>query len=94
MNAPIETALDYALDMLLRGDWDDPRQLPALAALMGEDLARHRDDVARAIHDGPNAQQQYANVGIGPHGWDECPYQDQYRADADAVLAYLTAEAS
>lgn len=45
--------------------------------------------VARAIHDGPNAQAQYVKEGIPVHGYGECPYRDQYLADADAVVVAL-----
>ena len=48
-----------------------------------------RTAIARAIHDGPNAQEQYAGAGIGPHSADECEWFGQYLADADAVLAVL-----
>ena len=49
-------------------------------------LDQFRDDIARAIHDGPNAQEQYRRAGIPVHPWSSCPYRDQYHADADAVL--------
>ncbi|MDJ1370647.1 hypothetical protein [Gulosibacter molinativorax] len=48
-----------------------------------------RTAIARAIHDGPNAQAQYRAAGIEPHPFGECAYTDQYLADADAVLAVL-----
>ncbi len=47
------------------------------------------EGVARAIHDGPNAQEQYRLAGIDPHPFDDCKYRDQYMADAEAVLDYL-----
>jgi hypothetical protein len=45
--------------------------------------------VAQAIHDGPNAQAQYVKAGVALHTWAACPYQEQYLADADAVLGPL-----
>lgn len=46
-----------------------------------------REAAAKAIHDGPNAQAQYARAGIQAHSWESCPWRSQYLADADAVLA-------
>lgn len=51
-----------------------------------------RERIARAIHDGPNAQAQYAEADIAPHPADECEWFDQYLSDADAVIAVLAAE--
>lgn len=48
-----------------------------------------RTSIARAIHDGPNAQDQYAKAGIFPHSFDDCSWREQYFADADAVLDVL-----
>lgn len=59
-----------------------------------EVVARVTDDgmaelIAQAIHDGPEAQKQYAAVGIAPHDWSSCRWQAQYRADAAHTLALL-----
>lgn len=43
--------------------------------------------LAEALHDGPNAQQQYRAAGIAPHAWEDCAYQEQYLADAGAGIA-------
>lgn len=51
-----------------------------------------RERIARAIHDGPNAQAQYAEADIAPHPADECEWFDQYLSDADAVIVVLAAE--
>lgn len=48
-----------------------------------------RTAVARAIHDGPNAQDQYVKAGIFPHTFDDCSWREQYVADADAALDVL-----
>lgn len=52
-----------------------------------------RERIARAIHDGQNAQAQYEMSGIRPHTAEECEWFDQYLADADAVLKVLRDEA-
>lgn len=49
-----------------------------------------RTAVARAIHDGPNAQAQYVQAGIREHMFDDCSWREQYLADADAALDVLT----
>lgn len=46
-----------------------------------------REIIAKAIHDGPEAVYQHWKDGIPFHEWEDCPYQRQYLADADAVLA-------
>lgn len=43
--------------------------------------------LAQALHDGPNAQAQYRTARITPHSWEDCAYQAQYLADADAGIA-------
>lgn len=48
------------------------------------------EGIARAIHDGPEAQRQYAKAGVAPHSWDDCDYREQYLNDAHAVTAWLT----
>lgn len=48
--------------------------------------------IAQAIHDGQEAQRQYVKAGISPHKWEDCPHQDQYINDAQAVKDYLTGE--
>lgn len=80
--------------------WDDDdeqargiRQLVRTAIELGGGMPRasapvvDREAIAKAIHDGPNAQAQYAKAGIPAHAWESCAYQAEYRADADAVLA-------
>src|SRR5690625_2479056 len=51
-----------------------------------------RDEIAQAIHDGPGAQKQYLEENIRPHSIVGCDYADQYREDADAVLALLAGQ--
>ena len=41
--------------------------------------------IARAIHDGPNAQEQYVEAGIAPHKYDDCRWKREYREDAAAA---------
>lgn len=53
---------------------------------MSDDL---RTTIARAIHDGPNAQSQYDEALIPRHGFDDCEWSEQYFADADAVIVAL-----
>lgn len=45
--------------------------------------------IARAIHDGPTAQAQYAEHGIAPHDFATCSYREQYMGDARAVRTAL-----
>ena len=46
-----------------------------------------RHEIARTIHDGPNAVMELSTMGLAPHPWEACVHQDTYLADADALIA-------
>ena len=50
------------------------------------------DTIARAIHDGPVAQEQYRRAGIAPHPARACEHFEQYRGDARVALDAIYAE--
>ena len=84
---PVERAGKAIADLLADGnDWS----LEALAAFKSIDV----EGIAKAIHDGPEAQFQYVKMGVALHSWAECTYQEQYLNDARAVKGWLTGKES